>query len=91
MLDRVYERADLFAWPEPGVLAQYRSTECDGSAHLKVRSNWSFIVDHIDDANPSCSPAHAVRHAAEAARAGSPAPWVVAGLLAVAIIAVASS
>lgn len=59
---RVYERARFWALDEPRVLAQYRSVECERSWHMKVRSDYTYVIDHVDAANPSCGPGHAARH-----------------------------
>jgi hypothetical protein len=60
---RRYERQDVWAFPEPGVVAQYREMMCMNSRHMKVLADGRFVINHIDSANPACGPEYAVKHA----------------------------
>jgi hypothetical protein len=54
-------RRATWAWPlYSGVVAQYReATEYD-AMHLMIYRNGSFVIDHLDEANPAD---HALEHA----------------------------
>ncbi len=57
-----YRLEQFWTLDEPGVVAQYRAVDCENARHLKVRSDGSFFIDHTDDYNPACGPAHAAGH-----------------------------
>lgn len=48
---RPFRKAE-WAWPYPGVRAQYRETNPQGSMHLFVLEDGTWIVPHIDEENP---------------------------------------
>lgn len=55
-------RKITWAWPfYSGVVEQYRETIDYDAMHLKVYRDGSFVIDHVDEANPSAHPfEHAV-------------------------------
>ena len=48
---RRFRRAE-WSWPYPGVRAQYREAVPRSSMHLFVLQDWTWVVPHVDEANP---------------------------------------
>jgi hypothetical protein len=48
---RVFQKA-VWQWPRPGVVAQYRENVPESSRHLFVLQDGTFVIDHVDEANP---------------------------------------
>lgn len=46
--------------PYEGVVAQYRQNVARDSGHLLVRSDGTYIIDHVDEYNPDMG--HPVKH-----------------------------
>lgn len=51
MNNRTYRRA-LWSFPRTNVVAQYREAKKTNSQHLFVMNDGTYVVDHIDEANP---------------------------------------
>lgn len=51
LLGRRFKRS-AWAFPMPGVAAQYREDKPAGSLHVLVHTDGTWSADHTDDANP---------------------------------------
>jgi hypothetical protein len=49
---RTFVRSDNWSAPLPGVVRQYREDVDRHSMHLYVRSDHTWEIDHVDEANP---------------------------------------
>ena len=48
---RRFRRA-VYQWSKAGVALQYREVACPASWHLYVHAKGTYVVDHVDRANP---------------------------------------
>lgn len=52
LLGRTFTRSRTWAAPRAGVRAQYREDRDTQAMHLMVLENGTYLIDHVDDANP---------------------------------------
>jgi hypothetical protein len=86
---RVFVRSKIFAWPfYDGVRAQYREARDRFAAHLFVRDDWTYEINHLDEDNPDRGrwPQHFFNDTPPGKVIKAAAPYVAVGLIALALL-----
>lgn len=51
-----------YAWPKPGVRAQYREAKKKNAGHLYEMESGRMVIHHRDRYNPDAGPLYAIGH-----------------------------